>query len=1035
MSTWMPRSITATGLGIALLLFGAVTLAPPSLVRAQETAPAAPGGKNPATTILAQGGAADKDDGGGQSELDPVQEVPPAEKLYREGVALYNDDKYREALNSFNRALVLDPALEKAIRMRQKCEGRIVGAAGGPDPVAIREFPTVAPSDLNEEAETGELQLTSEEVKLKRVKELIEEGEFLIENQRYQRAVDALNQVLILAPHNRTARRLLAEATIGASKERLELVQEKLDIQRQDIREAIDSTKLLPEGSDARGIKDFRVIFSVEEEREDPLVSGRQSDIEEVLESRVTLDFLDDHISNILEELSEYYEVGIVLDTRVVAPEIEERTSAGGQPGAPGALTPSPFPGPGSFPGPGQARPRNPLGNALRDRQNLNSLSNLRDLQRGPNQGGLAQEQVTTGEVRNISMTDVTLREGLKALLRPLNLDFVVRGDYIWVSSSQKIRTEAFEPLEWRVYELKNLGAEILPKVIVNSPSGGGGGGGMRGGGGYGGSRGGGGYGGSRGGGGYGGSRGGGGYGGSSMSGGGGYGGSRGGGGYGGSSMGGGGYGGSSMGGGGYGGGGMRGGGGYGGGGMRGGGGYGGSMGGGSAAFGNISQLFSRVSPDIAGEEESTIIVVGGPRTGLSDRTSTVSSGANQGGGVQGSQGTQGSLGTQGGVNQLSGDNAFLDMLVRLIPEVRETGSSETLSYIIYLPANNQLVVYNTPTNLDRFETILSDLDVTPKQVSIESKFMTVDVTDQKKRGFTWDLNLPNLTGGPRPIETLAGSTWSYDVNGDGTAENLPFYTRPNGGGVLDNNLVNTAINAAANPGPAGTFTIAGAIESLRDGDRLGVAMSFLDQQLDAELLSAPRVTTMNRKPAIIVDTRSFTFQTGAMPVVQSASGGAFGGTGATTSSIVPEYQTFNHGITLSVTPQVSGGDHVRLWLNPQVTSMDPDAPDTFPGVQIVTDAAGNTVSQPYTVSFPRSQTQSVWTNVIVHDGDTLVLGGTLSDTTGKLTHRTPFLADIPVLGYFFEGKSRVIRQNSLLIFVTVDIIDPMGARFFESGS
>ena len=158
---------------------------------------------------------------------------------------------------------------------------------------------------------------------------------------------------------------------------------------------------------------------------------------------------------------------------------------------------------------------------------------------------------VTDGIVRNIHLEDVRLGNALTALLRPLNLDYSVHGDIIWVSSAQKVRTEAFEPLEWRVYELKNLGAEILPKVIVQNPSGGGmyGGGGRSGGG---------------------------------------------------------------M----YGGGGRSGGGMYGGGGRFGG---GGMYGGGGVQFSNISQLFVRVPPEIAGEEESTVVVVGGPRTGLKD--------------------------------------------------------------------------------------------------------------------------------------------------------------------------------------------------------------------------------------------------------------------------------------------------------------------------------------------------------------------------------------------------------------------------------
>jgi len=72
-----------------------------------------------------------------------------------------------------------------------------------------------------------------------------------------------------------------------------------------------------------------------------------------------------------------------------------------------------------------------------------------------------------------------------------------------------------------------------------------------------------------------------------------------------------------------------------------------------------------------------------------------------------------------------------------------------------------------------------------------------------------------------------------------------------------------------------------------------------------------------------------------------------------------------------------------------------------------------------------------VWTNVLVHDGDTLVLGGFVRDVTSEGRRRTPYLADIPVLGFFFRGKSRTVAQTSMLIFVTVDIIDPTGARYF----
>jgi len=146
------------------------------------------------------------------------------------------------------------------------------------------------------------------------------------------------------------------------------------------------------------------------------------------------------------------------------------------------------------------------------------------------------------------------------------------------------------------------------------------------------------------------------------------------------------------------------------------------------------------------------------------------------------------------------------------------------------------------------------------------------------------------------------------------------------------------------------------------------------------------------------------------------------------TQQIVP--QPFNFGITLSVTPQISGGDQVRLWLNPQVTTRGLEKKFTQKSV-IVTD--GTPIEITDEITLPNTTTQAVWTNVIVHDGDTLVLGGLVSDQTIKGTHKMPYLADIPVLGFFFRGKSKEVKQSSLLIFVTPTIIDTTGARFFEA--
>jgi len=84
----------------------------------------------------------------------------------------------------------------------------------------------------------------------------------------------------------------------------------------------------------------------------------------------------------------------------------------------------------------------------------------------------LGGEIVTDGMVSYVNLRDVPLREALKAILLPLNLDYSVQPGFIWVSTAEKIRTETFENLETRSYGLKNAGTETLFKIVLSNPGG-----------------------------------------------------------------------------------------------------------------------------------------------------------------------------------------------------------------------------------------------------------------------------------------------------------------------------------------------------------------------------------------------------------------------------------------------------------------------------------------------------------------------------------------------------------------------------------
>jgi type II secretory pathway component GspD/PulD (secretin) len=295
------------------------------------------------------------------------------------------------------------------------------------------------------------------------------------------------------------------------------------------------------------------------------------------------------------------------------------------------------------------------------------------------------------------------------------------------------------------------------------------------------------------------------------------------------------------------------------------------------------------------------------------------------------------------------------------------------------------------------------------------------------KVGFKWDVTSEDNDGDRLPTG-LEDSTYEYDINGDNVLEEIPMDERPDGSNAFSNTLKEVGLTAATSPGPAAsTFNLMTSILDNGSGDSLGVTFDYLNSLEESELLSAPRVTTMNRKPAVIVDYTTEWFLVNVQTQIVPGTSGINGTTQPITATN-PVPAPFNFGIGLSVTPQIRDNDQVRLWLNPEVRTRIGEK-------SFVTSVVSGDIEQENTITLPTTSWQAVWTNVIVHDGDTLVLGGLVQDQSIKGEQKLPYVADLPILGYFFRGKSKEVSQSSLLIFVTPDIIDSTGARFFDIAS
>jgi type IV pilus assembly protein PilQ len=161
----------------------------------------------------------------------------------------------------------------------------------------------------------------------------------------------------------------------------------------------------------------------------------------------------------------------------------------------------------------------------------------------------------------------------------------------------------------------------------------------------------------------------------------------------------------------------------------------------------------------------------------------------------------------------------------------------------------------------------------------------------------------------------------------------------------------------------------------------LALELQAAEQDTRNKTVSAPRIVTLNRKPATINNTQQVTILTGV---------------NATTG--LPIYQTFSAPLTLGVTPSVNPDNRISLELN----------------------IAKSTITNANTGSL---DTNTVTTNVIVENGGTVVIGGFAREAEIQTQDRVPFLGDLPYVGFLFKTTSKNQSRSELLVFITPRII------------
>ena len=299
--------------------------------------------------------------------------------------------------------------------------------------------------------------------------------------------------------------------------------------------------------------------------------------------------------------------------------------------------------------------------------------------------------------------------------------------------------------------------------------------------------------------------------------------------------------------------------------------------------------------------------------------------------------------------------------------------------------ATNSLIITAEADVMQAMAVIIDQLDIPRAQVLVEAIIVEVEDLGDKTLGIEWMFaNSNDGFGGfsdPNSLNPIRGIGQAVGEDDD-----------------VDRLL---ALGAAIGGAPGGSFGI-GKLKS--DGSAFTAVLHALEDDTESNILSTPSLLTLDNNEASIVVGKEVPFITGS-----------YTATGDSSSNPGNPFQTIERedvGITLKVTPHINEGDAVILEISQEVSSLQGAVAE-----RIVTNQ------------------RKIETSVMLGDGETVVLGGLMSDEVQESERKIPILGDIPLLGALFRTNSTKIVKANLLIFIRVTIIrDEFMMREVSSG-
>lgn len=297
----------------------------------------------------------------------------------------------------------------------------------------------------------------------------------------------------------------------------------------------------------------------------------------------------------------------------------------------------------------------------------------------------------------------------------------------------------------------------------------------------------------------------------------------------------------------------------------------------------------------------------------------------------------------------------------------------------------NQLVVTDVPAILYKVKKVVERLDKRTAQILVETKIIETVLDKDERLGIDWT-TYASAVGAARP------TTLPFVFSSTGGITGKKFFPK------VDTTTTDFS-SSAANGFPYGVksnFTF-----GTLNFTQLQAVMEIFKRRENTKTLSNPRLITLDNQKAEIGVTETLNIPTYE---VDSTTG----------RLVVSGYTEKDVGIMLTVTPHVNPEGYIVVDLKPEVSSLQ--------GWDSFSTGTG-------TINAPRISSRTTTTQVMIKNGETIIIGGLIRDVTDDINKKIPILGDIPILSYLFKKTTKTHDVTDLIIMVTVKLQEDLQAE------